>query len=116
MASPLPRVVVLLLAIAIPPGVQATAPDLADHSITRFLAQDDEQHSYRAMRRLEAKNGAREGWTEVVTEFSPRSGFHYLITAEGGSSYIRTSVLRAVLDRERDLVAHGEGARSALAP
>ena len=46
---------------------------------------------------------------------SPDSGFHYEITAEGGSGYIRTKVLRAVLDAERDAIARGEAARASLA-
>jgi hypothetical protein len=109
------RVVGLLLSLAIPPSVRATGPDVADNSMRQFLAQDDDQHSYRATRRLEAENGGRKAWIEAVTEFSPRTGFRYEITAEGGSSYIRTKVLHAVLDGERDVIARGETPRSALA-
>jgi hypothetical protein len=104
-----------VLALVISPGIRATGPDAADHSIKQFLAQADEQHAYRATRRLEAENGDRTGWLEAVTEYSVGSGFHYEITAEGGSSYIRTKVLRAILDAERDAVAQGEAARSSLA-
>ena len=110
-----PAIVVLLLGMMIEPGVRAIAPDHAEHSIRQFLAQDDEPHSYRATRRLEAANGSRRGWIEASTEFSPRTGFHYEVTAEGGSSYIRTKVLRALLDGERDAIAHGETGRAALA-
>ena len=107
----------LLLALTVAPNLLlATAPDTADHSIRQFLAQDDTQHPYRATRRLEAENGDRSGWLEAVTEYSPRSGFRYEVTAEGGSDYIRTKVLRAVLDAERDAIARGELARSSLAP
>ena len=104
------------MALIIPPGVRATGPDAADHSIRQFLAQADEQHSYRASRRLEAENGDRTGWVEAVTQYSRGSGFHYEISSEGGSSYIRTKVLRAILDAERDAIAQGETARSSLAP
>jgi hypothetical protein len=105
---------IVLTAIALAPGVRATVPNAADHSIRRFLEQDDTQHSYRATRRLEAENGGRSGWLEAVTDYSPPTGFRYQITAEGGSAYIRGKVLRAVLDAERDAIAQGETARSSL--
>jgi hypothetical protein len=109
--------VVLLGAAVLPLSIRATVPDPADHSFRQFLAQNDEQRPYRASRRLEAVNGDRTGWIEATTEFSPQTGFRYEVTAEGGSSsYIRTKVLRALLDGERDLIAQGEAARSALAP
>ena len=107
--------VTALLAMLVAPGVRATVPDVADHSIRQFLAQDDTQHPYRATRRLEAENGNRQGWLEAVTEFSPEAGFRYQITAAGGSIYIRGKVLTAVLEGERDVIAQGETARSALA-
>jgi len=109
------RTLLLLTAIAFAPVLQATVPDAADHSIRQFLAQDDRQPSYRATRRLEAVNGERSGWLEAVTEYSPQTGFSYEITAEGGSAYIRSRVLRAVLDGEREVIAQGEAARSSLA-
>jgi hypothetical protein len=108
--------VALLLALAIPPSVKATVPDAADNSIRQFLAKDDTLRPYRATRRLEAENGRRRGWIEAVTEYSPRTGFRYEITAEGGSGHIRDKVLRAVLDGERDVIAQGQTARLALAP
>lgn len=106
---------VTLLAMAIPPAVQATMPDPADHSISQFLQQDDRQHPYRAIRRLDAENGSRRGWLQAVTQYSVETGFQYEITAEGGSGVIRSKVLRAVLDGERDVIADGEAGRSALA-
>jgi hypothetical protein len=51
----------------------------------------------------------------AVTEYSPAAGFLYEITAEGGSDLIRNAVLKAVLEGERDVIAHGETARSSLA-
>ena len=103
-----------LLLIGIAGGVRATVPDEADSSIRQFLAQDYTQPAYRATRRLEAENGSRRGWIEAVTEYSPKTGFRYEITDEGGSNHIRTKVLRAVLDGERDVIALGEAARSSL--
>jgi len=90
--------VVLLLAIGFSSSARAMVGNAADDSIKRFLALDDAQPRYRALRRLEAENGSRKGWIEAVTEYSREAGFTYAITAEGGSSYIRSKVLRAVLD------------------
>jgi hypothetical protein len=80
------RWLVLLLAAVIPATVRATMSDLADHSIRQFLAQSNEQQSYHGTRRLTAENRSRTGWVEATAEYSPRSGFRYEITAEGGSS------------------------------
>jgi hypothetical protein len=107
--------VVSLIALLAAPVLLATPSDVADHSIRQFLARQAEAHAYRAERRLEAENGDRKGWIEAITEYSPDTGLRYEITAEGGSSHVRTKVLRPVLDNERDVVAQGAMARSALA-
>ena len=109
------RLVFVLTAVASAPALSATIQETADHCIRRFLEQDDAQHPYRAARRLEAENGSRQAWLEAVTAYSPSSGFSYEVTAEGGSDLIRTKVLRAVLDEERDVISRGEAARSSLA-
>lgn len=101
-------------AAAVSPDLWAKAPDPADDSIRQFLAQDDTQRPYRATRRLEARNGDRAGWLEAVTTYSPETGFRFEVTAEGGSGYIRTKVLRAVLEGEQEAIARGETARSSL--
>jgi hypothetical protein len=106
---------ILLLALVIPPTLLATALDTADHSMRQFLEQDDTQHPYRAVRRLEAENGGRRGWLEAVTEYSVEGGFSYQVTAEGGSSLVRSKVLRAVLEGEREVIAQGEASRASLA-
>jgi hypothetical protein len=106
------------LALLAATSIHATRPDMpdmADHTIRRFLARADASHQYRAFRRLEAENGDRMGWLEAKTEYSPSSGFRYQVLAEGGSSYIRAKVLRAVLDAEQDFIAGGEAARSTFA-
>jgi hypothetical protein len=109
----------LLLAMALAPELRATMPstsEAAEHSMKQFLAQGDGQRPYRATRRLEAKNGGSVGWLEAATEYAPASGFRYTITTEGGSGSIRDRVLKAILDGEREAIARGEMARSALAP
>ncbi len=110
----LKRLLVVVLAIAIVPTLRATAPNAAEHCIHKFLAHDDAQPQYRATRRLEAENEGRAGWLEAVTEYSPATGFRYQVTAEGGSGLIRSKVLRAVLDAEREAIERGETSRSSL--
>jgi len=92
------------------------AADYVEHrSMERFLTRRDDPRGYRALRRIEAENRGKRGWLEARTEFSPAAGFHYEIVAEGGSEQIRSRVLRAVLEGEKELVARGEVARSAIA-
>ena len=103
----------LTTAVAIAPRIQANAGD-ADDSIRQFLAQQKGQPAYRALRRLEARSGDKQGWMEAMTTYSPQTGFDYAITAEGGSGVIRTKVLRAVLQGERETISQGETATAAL--
>jgi hypothetical protein len=109
------RLLVVLVAV-MGVGAGAAVPDPAEPSIRQFLAQDGAQPPYQAIRRLEARNGARSAWMEAVTAYSRSTGFRYEITAEGGSNSIRTKVLRALLEGEREVIALGESALSALAP
>jgi hypothetical protein len=104
----------LLVALAIPAALVARIDDTADESIRQFLAKEKSDHHYRATRRLEAENGQRSGWLEAATEYSPVTGFRYQVTAEGGSSFVRDKVLRAVLDSERGLIARRQPGRFTL--
>lgn len=105
----------LLIALTTPLALAANNGDVANVSMRQFLSKDDEPHQYRGTRRLDADNGKRSGWLEAITEFSPQTGFRYQITTEGGSTFVRDRVLRAVLDAERDLIARNQPARFALA-
>ena len=89
--------------------------DAAATSIQQFLTRESGAHRYRALRRLAAENRGRAGWLEAWTTFGPDESFHYEIVAEGGSSYIRSRVLRALLDGEKEAIEKGEPGRSALA-
>src|SRR5688572_25765473 len=109
------RLLMLLLASGITPAIYATASDPADPPTERFLSRTERQHAYRATRHLKAANGDRRGWLVATTQYSAAAGFRYQITSGGGSDYIRTNVLKAVLDGERDMIALGEAARSTLA-
>ena len=75
-----PRLAALLLATAFVSTLRATVPDAAEEPIKQFLAQDDAQRPYRAIRRLEAENGGRKGWLEASTEYSRELGFRYEMT------------------------------------
>jgi hypothetical protein len=55
----------------------------------------------------------QEGWLEAWTELDGQ-GFRFEIVNERGSEQVRNRVLRAVLKREQEVIASGEGARSAL--
>jgi hypothetical protein len=113
-SKPVLSAVLFFIPVTLASELLARVPNAADHSIRQFLAQDDTQRPYRAMRRLEAENGTRTGWLEAVTEYSPETGFRYEVTAEGGSGYIRTKVLRAVLEGEQEAIARGETGRSSI--
>lgn len=88
-----------------------------DALVERFLARTDPPPvSYRALRRLEARNERfnAEGWMEVATELTADKGFQWTLVSEGGSGYIRNKVLRRALETERDAAAKQNGASSAL--
>jgi hypothetical protein len=94
-------------------------PATGEQLTTRFLAREDVPlAAYVAARRLEARNERFkvEGWLEACVALSPDTGFHFEVTREGGSSYIRNGVLRKALDGERDVIASGEAARASLSP
>lgn len=79
------------------------------------LKSDVQLTEYRALRRLHAKSDRfnQEGWLEAWTEFDGRE-LRYEVVNERGSEYLRNKVLRAVLQRERDLIAQGDAHRVAL--
>jgi hypothetical protein len=52
-----------------------------------------------------------EGWMDAWTELDAR-GFRYQVVSERGSNTIRGRVLKALLERERELVASGDTERS----
>jgi len=70
---------------------------------------------YRALRRMHAvsEKFSHEGWMEAWTELDGKT-FRYEIVSERGSETIRNKVLKAMLEREKELVATGEPGRSEL--
>jgi hypothetical protein len=103
------------------PSLDATPHGRADspehRSVEQFLTRRDDPCRYSALRRLDAENpgSGRSGWLEARTDYTPEAGFRYEILAEGGSEAIRSKVLRAVLEGEKEMVASGGIARSAIA-
>lgn len=82
-----------------------------------FTAREPALTQYRAYRRMHAQTErfGQEGWLEAWTEMDDR-GFRYTIVSESGSDYIRNRVFRALLRREQELVAAGDGRLSELTP
>jgi hypothetical protein len=83
-------------------------------AIEKFLEQPSAASSYDAHRRLEATGYGRSGWIEVQTRFTAATGLRYEVTGEGGSGYIRSRVLRSLLEEERRTVASGGAANAAI--
>jgi hypothetical protein len=93
----------------------STAP-VRTTSSARVVIKDDQQLTeYRALRRMHAKSDRfnHEGWLEAWTELDNEE-FRYRIVSERGSDYLRNKVLRAVLQREQELIAAGRADRVAL--
>jgi hypothetical protein len=86
----------------------------AGAALQAFLAIQARAQQYSASRRLEASGGGRRGWLDVQTDFTLDAGLVYEVTAEGGSGYIRTRVLRSLLDEEQRLAAEEGGAGAAI--
>lgn len=97
----------------------AAAPVPNSNAVTamqKFLSSSAATHPYRASRRLEAAGSGQQGWLDADTEFTPDAGLRYEIVAEGGSGYIRSRVLRTLLQEEQRLIASGGTAGVAISP
>jgi hypothetical protein len=106
-------VALIATAFAFEPAAAVPSTDAAA-AMEKFLARPANAHQYRASRRLEASGSGQRGWLVVQTAFTPASGLRYDVTAEGGSRYIRSRVLRSLLDEEQRLIARGASADVAL--
>jgi hypothetical protein len=99
---------VVVLVLAAPPLEPAASGSLdpqAARAVELFLARPRVPHPYSAERRLEASGVGQHGWLEAHTGYSPISGLSYEVSAEGGSGYIRSRVLRSLLSEEQQLIA-----------
>ena len=97
-------------------GASATA-SRAEAIVQRFI--DDIERppvAYQAIRRLEASSAKlnESAWLDALTEYDPVSGFRYRIMGQGGSSRIRSRVLKPVLEAERENSTQSEWRKGAL--
>jgi hypothetical protein len=105
-----------LLAVALASGTVARAQrdTSLPQPLERFLAAVDHgPSSYRAFRRLEARNNhlSDAAWMNVWTT-ADSSGFTYEVVGQGGSGYVRDRVFLPALEAEREM--WGAGPRGAL--
>jgi hypothetical protein len=106
---------VLALTVSPVQTAGASMPNPATLSaLEMFLSRPTAVHPYRASRRLEASGSGQRGWLDVHTDFTMASGLKYEVTAEGGSGYIRTRVLRSLLNEEQRLIAQGKESTVAI--
>jgi hypothetical protein len=106
---------VLALTVSLVQTAGASMPNPATLSaLEMFLSQPTAVHPYRASRRLEASGSGQRGWLDARTDFTLASGLKYEVTAEGGSGYIRTRVLRSLLNEEQRLIAQGKESTVAI--
>jgi hypothetical protein len=82
-----------------------------------FSRQDQPLTQYRAYRRMHAwsERYSHEAWLEAWTELK-NGRFEYQVVSERGSDTIRNRVLRAMLEREQQIINSGDGTRADLTP
>lgn len=105
----------LVAALAV--STAPAAKDADDTNVSPALQPAPELQQYRALRRMHAKSEKfnHEGWLEAWTELDA-NGFRYRIVSERGSDTVRKKVFRALLEKERELVAKGQPEKSDLTP
>src|SRR3982751_1850889 len=87
----------------------AREPAAFSNPISAFFARTEQPlRQYRAFRRMHAadEKGNHEGWMEAWTELKD-GRFSYEVVSERGSDMVRGRVLKAVLEREAELVNSG---------
>ena len=92
-----------------------TGEERTTHDQKVAVARTPELNQYRALRRMHAASEKmnQEGWMEAWTELDG-GVFRYEIVSERGSETIRNKVLKALLEREKELIASGNPGRSDL--
>src|SRR5215831_2427985 len=82
------------------------------HFFSRVEQPLREYHAFRYMHAY-CENQKHEAWMEARTELKDGQ-FSYQIVAESGSEAIRGRVLRALLEREQELMKKGDASRGDL--
>jgi hypothetical protein len=113
-----------LAATGIAHGSRGVAAQSASHVqrsptevVERFLTSTDRSLiSYSAFRRLEAvsRGGKMQASLKARTTLDPQNGFQYEVLEEHGSGLIRSKVLRAALEAEREAKRRDQAVRGAL--
>lgn len=94
----------------------AREPALSSNPISAFFNRNEQPlRQYRAFRRMHAaaEKGNHEAWMEAWTELKD-GRFTYQIVSERGSDMVRGKVLKAVLEREEELVNSGNSEKGEL--
>jgi hypothetical protein len=93
------------------------AANLSDNPISRFFSRAEQPlNQYRALRRMHAyseKSAKYEAWLDAWTELKD-GRFSYEIVSERGSDTVRSKVLRAMLEREQELINSGDANKGDL--
>jgi hypothetical protein len=100
--------------VPLPRSAVAAFDQGAAIAMQHFLDSTTTARQYSASRRLEASGSGQRAWLDVQTDFTQESGLVYQVTGEGGSGYIRSRVLRSLLDEEQSLIARGGSPRIAI--
>jgi len=110
----------VLVALAVMPGVAKVSVHQTGALLDRFLAPDDQPLvSYRAFRHMTAstRSGKMTASLDAWTSLDPQRGFTYEIVKTDGSAIILKHVLLKALEAERDAVQSATNkSQSALTP
>jgi hypothetical protein len=96
---------------------RATRSTQASSVLTRFLSNTDGSLvSYQALRRLSAasRGGKMQASLTAQTSLDPQTGFRYEVSEESGSGMIRSKVLHAALEAERQAKQREQADRGAV--
>jgi hypothetical protein len=89
-------------------AVLSAAGSAVSSPLSSLFGRSEQRHEYRALRRMHAstEKAKHEAWLEAWTELKD-GRFSYQIVSERGSEAVRGKVLRAMLEREEELVNSG---------
>ena len=92
-------------------------PAQRNEVLERFISNTDGSLvSYRALRRLSAasRGGKMQASLTAQTSLDPETGFRYEVSEESGSGMIRSRILHAALEAERQAKQRDQAERGAL--
>ena len=97
--------------------LSAAGSTVSSNPLSSLFGRSEQLQEYRALRRMHAstEKAKHEAWLEAWTEVK-NGRFTYQIVSERGSEAVRGKVLRAMLEREEELVNSGNVAKGDLTP